>query len=273
MDSNGIVLPRRCDFGLKPDVVVRALRLSKIPSWLKGIRDAFDTGRAITICRYLMQCESHLQREKNLEAQPGGRVEDLDELIRAGRRFGTIYMDLPWPIPGLVLPYQTMTPEQMSALPITELAGPKRCHLHLWTIPGRCQEIAYKLIRIWGFRPVADFIWCKAGIGSGNFWRAVHEPILTGVLADKDDRFDDHTLPSYAMFPRGRHSEKPGEVRRMIEAASPRCVSNYLRMAKSRAGLPGGYGIERTRWSSAQRSLSEPAPHHSQSSTTVSPDL
>jgi N6-adenosine-specific RNA methylase IME4 len=123
----------------------------------------------------------------------------------------------------MTLPYPSMTPEEMAALPISELANPDRCHLHLWTLPGRCQEIAYKLARHWGFRPVSDFIWVKeSGLGSGQYWRSMHEVLLTCVRADNDrDRFDDHGLPSYGIFPRRRHSEKPDDVRKMIERTSP----------------------------------------------------
>ena len=75
----------------------RALRLANIPTWLKKkvIQDAVDLRREITMRWFLLQCESHLQRLKNLEPQPGGRVDDLYELVRVGRRFGTIYLDPP----------------------------------------------------------------------------------------------------------------------------------------------------------------------------------
>jgi N6-adenosine-specific RNA methylase IME4 len=235
---------------LRPHVVNRALRLANIPPWLKDkvFRDALDTGREITMRWYLIQCESHLQRERNLEPQIGGRVEDLYELIGAGRRFGTIYIDLPWPIPGVVLPYPTMTPEHMAALPIRQLANPERCHLHMWALPGRIKEIAYSLARHWGFRPVSEFSWCKpGGLGSGQYHRLMHEVCLTCVQAHHDrDRFDDHSLPSWGIFRRGRHSEKPDEYRKMIERASPPPRIELFARGETDGWVTWGYGIEKT---------------------------
>ena len=48
-----------------------------------------------------------------------------------------------------------------------------------------------------------------------------HEILLTAVLANRSDRFDDQSLRSWIEAPRGRHSEKPDVVREMIERASP----------------------------------------------------
>ena len=260
IDSNGIDLPRRCDFGLMPHIVSRALRLANIPTWLKKkvIQDAVDLRREITMRWFLLQCESHLQRLKNLEPQPGGRVDDLYELVRVGRRFGTIYLDPPWEIPGTTLPYPTMTVQQIMDLPIHELAHPERCHLHLWTLPGRIDEIAYGLVRHWGFRPVSEFAWCKPdGLGSGQFHRAGHEVCLAAVLHDRD-RFDDHALPSWGMFPRSRHSEKPDEVRKMIERASPGPRIELFARHEVPGWVTWGYGIARPAMQQYPQVISEP---------------
>src|SRR5438105_5032915 len=206
-DSHGIILPRLRDFGLSPAHACRCRRLHKIPRWLldREVQVAIDTGRELTLRWIFNKCESYLQRQHNLEPQVGGQVEDLHDLIRAGRRFGTIYIDLPWPIPGCTLPYPTMTPNEMAALPINQLADPVKCYLHMWALGGRCQEIAYRLARLWGFRVVSDFIWIKEGpFGQGNLWRGQHEPLLT-CLREHDDGggFADHGLRSCRVFPSG----------------------------------------------------------------------
>jgi N6-adenosine-specific RNA methylase IME4 len=224
-DSPGIVLPRLRDLGLSPGIAHRALRLAALPRWLREgtIRYALDHQREMTTKWLLMRCESDMQRQRNLEPQPGGRVEDLFALASSGQKFGCLYLDPPWPIPGLTLPYPSMTLEEIAALPIRELADPRRCHLHIWCLGGRITEAAYSLVRHWHFRPVSDFVWVKSdGLGSGQYWRAAHETLLTCVLAhSKSDGFADHGLKSVGQFRRGRHSVKPPEVRRMIEVASP----------------------------------------------------
>src|ERR1051325_6905680 len=136
-DSDGIIFPKLRDLGMKPYEARRYRRLNTIPSAMRiGVmRHAIDTGREITTNWVIEQCEAAIQRQKNLEPQPGGRIEDLYELTREGRRFGTILIDAPWQVPGVILPYPSMTPEQIAALPIDKLADPVRCHLHMWVLP------------------------------------------------------------------------------------------------------------------------------------------
>ena len=47
-----------------------------------------------------------------------------------------------------------------------------------------------------------------------------HEILLTAVRGE-DDRFDDLSLRSWMVAPRGRHSEKPDAIREFLERASP----------------------------------------------------
>ena len=153
---------------------------------------------------------------RNLEPQVGGRIDDLYELVRQGRRFGTLYMDPAWRVPGVTLPYPSMSFDEIAALPINELGDPIRCHLHLWALPGAILEAAFDLARGWGFRVVGDYccVW-KGRMGSGNYWRANHEHCLICVRADQNDRFDCHGFSSVGEHRRGRHSEKPEAVRKV----------------------------------------------------------
>jgi N6-adenosine-specific RNA methylase IME4 len=57
-------------------------------------------------------------------------------------------------------------------------------------------------------------------IGIGNYWRVSHELLLLGVKGG--ETFLQNDLRSWKVMPRGAHSAKPGDVRRMIEKASPR---------------------------------------------------
>ena len=116
----------------------------------------------------------------------------------------------------------TTTLDELQKLPIRDLAVPNRCHLHVWTLPNEYMFALKPIIEGWGFRLVSSLAWVKpATLGRGNYWRMSHEILLTAVLADKDDRFDDRGLRSWIEAPRGRHSEKPDDVRELIERASP----------------------------------------------------
>jgi N6-adenosine-specific RNA methylase IME4 len=132
---------------------------------------------------------------------------------------GTILIDPPWPTFNTVLPYLSITPNELQSLPIPALAA-ERCHLHVWATANNFLFDAKEVIEAWGFRVVGNFVWAKTQLGRGNYWRQSHEILLTAVRSE-DDRFDDMSLRSWIAAPRGRHSEKPDAIRDMIERASP----------------------------------------------------
>jgi N6-adenosine-specific RNA methylase IME4 len=103
------------------------------------------------------------------------------------------------------------------ALPVGELAA-DLSHLHLWTTNAFLFECA-RLLEAWRFTYKSVFVWCKARPGLGNYWRVAHEFLVLGVRGDCPFARNDYR--SWLEAPRTRHSGKPSEVRRMIEAVSP----------------------------------------------------
>lgn len=166
----------------------------------------------------------------------GQVVSDLDELVRDGRRFATIYADPPWPYENeasraaAVLHYPVMTLEDIRAERVAELAE-DNAHLHLWTTNAFLRE-AMDLIEAWGFRYRSTFVWVKDRIGMGNYWRVSHEFLLLGVRGRL--RFRDRAQASWLLAKRGTHSRKPDGVRQLIEKVSP---GPYLELY-GRAELP-----------------------------------
>ena len=88
-------------------------------------------------------------------------------------RYRTIVADPPWHYDefcqihtraGRVtkpLPYHSMRLEEISALPVAELAG-KDCRLFLWTT-NRYLPDAFGVMRAWGFEYKQTIIWHKVG--------------------------------------------------------------------------------------------------------------
>jgi N6-adenosine-specific RNA methylase IME4 len=160
-------------------------------------------------------------------ATPSGgcTVTDLHELVRAGRRFGTLYLDPPWKYDLRAddlthqgrCPYPTMALDEIAALPVADLAA-EASHCHLWTTNGFVEE-ALGLLRTWGFAYKSMFVWCKPQMGLGNYWRVSHELLLLGVRGSCP--FREHDVKSWDVFKRGRHSSKPEQVRLLIEKVSP----------------------------------------------------
>lgn len=146
-----------------------------------------------------------------------------------GDGYRVVYADPPWSYRdrnkrhgGAVVHYQTMDVNQIAALPIAGIVAPDAM-LFMWatfpTLPD-----ALKVIDAWGFRYVtAAFTWLKTYkeggklvVGVGHYTRANSEVCLLGVRGRP--AVVSHSVQSAIITPRGRHSEKPAEVRdRIVE--------------------------------------------------------
>jgi len=213
--------PTLQDLGVTRKLSYRARRLAAIPAkdfdWY--LAAAAHQDLEITTRLLLYHSERRQAASDNQKRIVGGHIDDLIEFAAAGNRMGCIVVDPPWPILGSTLPYEAIEMDELRDLPILELAA-ERCHVHLWTLPNPYHFAAYEIIRHWGFRVVSEFVWCKTQLGKGHYWRMSHKILLTAVRGE-DDRFDDLSLRSWIVAPRGRHSQKPEAIRESLERASP----------------------------------------------------
>lgn len=162
-----------------------------------------------------------------------------DELIAlaAGRKYATILADPPWQFinrTGKVAPehrrlsrYGTMALNEISALPVSDIAAPT-AHLYLW-VPNALLPEGIEVLRAWGFTYKSNIVWHKIrkdggpdGRGVGFYFRNVTEILLFGTRG-KNAR----TLPpgrsqvNYMATRKREHSRKPDEQYDLIEACSP----------------------------------------------------
>lgn len=182
--------------------------------------------------RALLRAEEREPYEIAIE--DGCTVEDLNELVKAGKKFGVIYADPPWSFEvysgkgkqrSADRHYDTMSLDDIKALPIAQLAADD-CALLLWSvwpeIPG-----AMAVIEAWGFTyKTAGFIYVKEtknsnGLhwGMGYWTRANTEPCLLATRGSpKRQARDVHQV---LMSPVGEHSRKPEEASARIERLLP----------------------------------------------------
>ncbi len=187
--------------------------LSKVPD--DALDEAFKMGRITPDIRQkdvitLIPVES--PSRKPVETST---VQELSELVRAGKKFGALYVDPPWPYENQTTRaaaaghYRTLTLEEIAALPVKELAT-DNSHLHLWTTNAflfACQS----LFEAWGFEYKGVLVWVKPGFGIGNYWRVAHEFLVLGIRGNCP--FLDHSQLSWFLAERREHSEKPETVR------------------------------------------------------------
>ena len=150
-------------------------------------------------------------------------IEYLHEIAASGIKYRTIYTDPPWQYRNRASRgaaenhYRTMALDDIINLPVEGIAE-KDAHLHLWTTNAFLFE-ARKVIEAWGFEYKSMLIWTKPQMGLGNFWRVSHEILLLGVRGKCP--FLDRSIKSWIEVSRGKHSQKPEEIRALIERVSP----------------------------------------------------
>lgn len=123
------------------------------------------------------------------------------------------------------LPYETMTLEEIAALPVADLAE-RDAHLYVWTT-NRFIEQTYEIVRGWKFRPAQLLVWAKPpmGVGFGGAFTTTTEFILfarRGTLphaARQDSSWWGWSRP----YENGHiaHSAKPEAFLDLVEQVSP----------------------------------------------------
>ncbi len=215
------------DLGITKSDSSRAQQIARLPAAVfnRYVKESVDAGQEPTTAGLL-----RLVKEQTVDATvitesqlPAGFVTNLNDLVAAGHRFGTIYADPPWSFRDRASRgaannhYPTMTTDQIAAEPVAELAADSS-HLHLWC-PSAMLPDALQVIEAWKFDYRTFFVWVKRTIGMGHYWRCSHEILLLGVRNNLP--FRDHRQRSWIEVDRRDHSPKPEEVRRLVEVVSP----------------------------------------------------
>lgn len=137
----------------------------------------------------------------------------------------------PGPVKRVALPYESMTLDEIGALPVTDWAA-KDCRLFLWTT-NRYLPDAFKILDAWGFAYKQTLVWRKTGNPSpfGGSVAPNHAEYLLVATVGKPQRLSrlkSSVIDALAPAPgksRGgtkrRHSSKPDLFLDMVERVSP----------------------------------------------------
>ncbi len=156
------------------------------------------------------------------------------------KHYRVILMDVPWKFltrseKGMDRSpdqhYETMTLDEIKALPIRELAHPDGCVLYFWVIDTHA-EIAHEIIRGYGFKyKTVGFYWAKTNkdgtffTGMGFWTRANPEHAYETYLGETEQEVEraflatvgapkrvNKNVPRLIVAPRREHSRKPDEM-------------------------------------------------------------
>jgi len=104
--------------------------------------------------------------------------------------------------------YETMSLEEICALPVGEIATPIAV-LFLF-VPSAILEEAFEIIEAWGFTYKAAAVWEKtSGFGEGHYFRQQHEHLLLATRGDMPPPPPRLRPASIIKAPRREHSRKP----------------------------------------------------------------
>lgn len=183
--------------------------------------------------------------------------------------YGLILADPPWPYEmrseagygkSPEAHYDTMSLEEIAALPVDELAAPD-CLLVMWSTWPHLQQ-ALRVMRCWGFRYITGGSWTKRTrdghptFGTGFVFRTTTEPFLVGSagrpwIGSKAERNWIETVEDEFVAGidglRRQHSRKPDEMRAKCERIAPNVRRCEL---FAREPWPGAdvWGNETAKW-------------------------
>ncbi len=151
-------------------------------------------------------------------------------------QFGTLLIDPPWRFSnrtGKMAPehkrlrrYETMSFEDIAALPVGDLALPQS-HLYLWC-PNALIAEGLHIMQAWGFTYKTNIVWYKTrkdggpdGRGVGFYFRNVTELLLFGIQGKLRTKKAGCTQVNILVTRKQEHSRKPDEAFDIIEQCSP----------------------------------------------------
>lgn len=139
------------------------------------------------------------------------------------KKFKTIVMDVPWPIEPMILrkyslsvPYKTMSLEEISNLPISNISE-KNCILFFWTTHRFLPDL-FPIIKKYGFKYYVTLTWNKvSGLTHQGFHRGTEFVIvaykgkLTETIKEKGK-----AIPCLFKEQKEAHSKKPKKLDQFI---------------------------------------------------------
>lgn len=133
-----------------------------------------------------------------------------------------------------------MTTKEISELPVKDICT-HAAVLYLWVTAPKLQDGLY-VLNEWGFEYKTNLVWVKEfeGLGLGYWSRCRHEHLLIGTRGKLP--YPEPKVKPENVIPgkRGKHSEKPVGVYRIIEKAYPTLKKIVLFARKDRKGGKGG---------------------------------
>lgn len=177
------------------------------------------------------------EREQQLAMTTSAATASLGRQL-----YSVIYADPPWRfqpysrISGMDRAadnhYPTMTLPEIKALPVP---AAEDCILFLWATAPMLPQ-ALDVITAWGFEYKTHCLWVKNQIGTGYWFRNMHELLLIATRGEVPAPPPAWRVPSVFNEPVGKHSSKPPGFADLIEHWFPNLPKLELFARTAREG-------------------------------------
>ena len=165
-----------------------------------------------------------LRVEKELKKDRVWKEREAQALSLPAKTYQVLLADPPWEFRNASSSmrgaaanhYPTMPLEDIAALPVSSYAA-RNSVLFLWASNALLPE-ALEVVADWGFEYKAKMTWVKNTIGTGFYVRSQDEPLLIGTRGAMTPK---KLFPSVLTAKKQRHSQKPVEIYKRIEAMYP----------------------------------------------------
>jgi N6-adenosine-specific RNA methylase IME4 len=149
-------------------------------------------------------------------------------------KYSIIYADPPWDYKGqtqhngkggqetggAIKHYSCMKLSELKTLPVNDLAD-EDCLLFMWTSSPHLDQ-AIELLKAWGFSyATVAFVWDKVKVNPGFYTMSQCEIVLVGKKGKIPSPRGSRNTRQFLSEVRGKHSEKPDEIRARIEEMFP----------------------------------------------------
>tara|TARA_R100000315_G_scaffold25878_1_gene9987 strand:+ start:5006 stop:5560 length:555 start_codon:yes stop_codon:yes gene_type:complete len=151
------------------------------------------------------------------------------------KKYQIIYADPPWDYKGQTqhggkgtpdtggasAHYPTLTVAEMKKWDLSSYIDPNGCLLYMWTSSPHLDQ-SIELMKAWGFKwATVGFVWDKTKVNPGYYTMSQCELCLIGKYHRIPKPRGARNIRQLVQVPRGKHSEKPEEVRKRIEEMFP----------------------------------------------------
>ena len=171
-----------------------------------------------------MKVKSEIKKYNVIYADPAWRQKAGRPLSGGYKKENGVQVFNPLSDKSADLPYDTMTLDEIKALPVKDIVA-KDAHLYIWVTNKYLMDVG-KIIKSWGFKYSTTLVWCKKPIGSGmgGTYKVSTEFLIfatRGKLATKkgvNGTWFDVKRKYVNGYP--CHSKKPDFFREMIDSVS-----------------------------------------------------